>query len=62
MSSNLISKMFRTSLKALKTTYLCKNLNFAQNSIFLAKFGEKVMFFKYLQEVFAVVVLVKRTP
>jgi len=34
MSSNLISKMFGTSLKALKATYLCKNLNFAQNSIF----------------------------
>ena len=42
MSSNLISKMFGASLKALKAKDLRKKLNVSQDSTFSSKFGEKV--------------------
>ena len=42
MYSNWLSKMFGTSLKALKAKHLCKKLNFSQNSTFSSKFDEKV--------------------
>ena len=39
---SLISKMFGTSLKALKAKHLRKKLIFSQNSTFSSKFDEKV--------------------